>query len=436
MESQHKHHIVIVGGGAGGLELAACLGKKLGKRNRAQITLVDANLTHLWKPLLHEVAAGTLNSHEDQLDYIAYAANYHFTFALGKLNGLNRREKIIYLAPIADENNNEIIPARSLSYDTLVIAIGSTVNDFSTPGVYEHCLFLNDHNEANQFHQLFLRKMLQAQSQPNIAKQLRIAIVGGGATGVELAAELYYAIHQVVYYGWEHIDPEQNIQITLIEAADRILSALPERLASATAEQLKKMGVEIYTRQRVSKVTAEGLHTNDGLFVSADLKVWAAGIKAADFLQNLDGLETNHLNQLIVKQTLQTTVDDNIFAFGDCASCPQPGRSNPVPPRAQAAHQQASLLVKSLQRRLKNKSLLPYYYRDYGSLISLSRYDAVGNLMGRFMGSIFIEGKLARLFYISLYKMHQIALYGFWRVGLLTFANFLTRRLRPRLKLH
>jgi len=413
-----------VGGGAGGLELAARLGKKLGKAGKAKITLVDANLTHLWKPLLHEVAAGTLNSHEDELNYISYGANHGFQFILGKLANIDREKKIIYL-----------MPTRTVSYDTLVIAIGSSVNDFSTPGVKENCSFLNDHLEANQFQQLFLKKILQAQNEA-VPASLNIAIVGGGATGVELAAELYYAVHQVVSYGWEGLDPDKSVNITLIEAADTILSALPKRLAQATTKQLQKMGITIHTSQRVTEVTAEGLHTQSGLFIAADLKVWAAGIKAADFLQNLAGLETNRLNQLIVKQTLQTTRDDNIFAFGDCASCPQPGKPHFVPPRAQAAHQQASLLVKSLIRRLKGKAPLPFYYRDYGSLISLSRYDALGSLMGRFMGSVFIEGRLARLFYVSLYKMHQVALYGLWRVGLLTIANFLTRHLRPRLKLH
>ena len=118
------HRIVIVGGGAGGLELATRLGKTLGKRGTAAITLVDANLTHIWKPLLHEVAAGSLNSSEDELNYVAQAKWNHFEFQLGRMSGLERSSKQIQLAATLDEDGRELLPARTLAYDTLVIEIG------------------------------------------------------------------------------------------------------------------------------------------------------------------------------------------------------------------------------------------------------------------------------------------------------------------------
>jgi NADH dehydrogenase len=430
------HRIVIVGGGAGGLELATRLGKTLGKRGAASVTLVDANLTHIWKPLLHEVAAGSLNSYEDELNYVAQAKWNHFQFQLGRMTGLNRETKQIHLAATADENGAELVPARSLDYDSLVIAVGSTTNDFGTQGAAEHCLFLDTRKQAERFHQQLLNHYLRAHAgQDESPTQINVAIVGAGATGVELAAELHNAAHELAAYGLGRIKPE-NLRITVIEAGPRVLPALPERIGGPVHKTLEKLGVTVLTNSAVSEVTAEGLHTANGQFIPATLKVWAAGIRAPGFLHELDGLESNRINQLQVRPTLQTTRDDNIFAFGDCAACPQKGTDRNVPPRAQAAHQQASMLVKSLKARIEDQVLPEYKYQDYGSLISLSSFSAVGNLMGSLMGSVMLEGWLARMFYISLYRMHQVALYGMFRTLMLMLGSRIGRGTEPRMKLH
>ena len=431
-------HVVIVGGGAGGLELASRLGRTLGRRRRAHVSLVDSSLTHLWKPLLHEVAAGTLNSYEDALEYLAQARWRGFEFRLGRFQGLDRKNKLIHLASTLGTDDEVIIPERTLPYDLLVIAIGSVTNDFGIPGVREHCTFLDSREQADRFQQRLLETFMQVQSQGIAAGsgQLNVAIVGAGATGVELAAELHHTAHQFVAYGFDQIVPEKDVRLTLIEAADRILPSLPPRLSDPAERELKRLGVTVHTGKRVTRVTPYGLYLHDGVFVHAALKVWAAGIKAPDFLKDIDGLETNRQNQLVVQQTLQTTRDDSIFAIGDCASCPRPGYERPVPPTAQAAHQQASLLVRALARQLQGKPLRKYVYRDYGSLVSLSEYTTVGNLMGKLMGEIWIEGLVARILYRSLYRLHQRALFGGVRTLLLAIADFLTRPTRARTKLH
>ena len=177
--------------------------------------------------------------------------------------------------------------------------------------------------------------------------------------------------------------------------------------------------------------------TADGKLIPASMMVWSAGIKAPDFLKQIAGLETNRINQLVVRPTLQTTRDDAIFAFGDCAACAMPDGKGFVPPRAQAAHQQASMLVKSICRRLRGKPLPEYVYRDYGSLVALGRFTPVGNLMGTLTGgSIMIEGTLARLVYWSLHKMHEIALHGWIKTSLTTYAHFISTPTRARIKLH
>ncbi len=431
------HRIVIVGGGAGGLELATRLGRTLGKRGQAQITLVDANLTHIWKPLLHEVAAGSLNSSVDELNYVAQAKWNHFEFQLGRMAGLDRGERRVRLAATLDDDGTLLMPERELSYDSLVIAVGSTTNDFGTPGAAEHCLFLDTREQAERFHHQLLSHYLRAHaSQDSSTEIINVAIVGAGATGVELAAELHHAAHELAAYGLNSIRPE-NMRITVIEAGPRVLPALPERISKPVHKTLEKIGVTVLTGAAVSQVTREALHTTDGREIPSSIKVWAAGIRAPGFLKDLDGLESNRINQLQVKPSLQTTRDDNIFAFGDCAACPQPGSEGKnVPPRAQAAHQQASLLAKSLKLHIEGKALPEYRYRDYGSLISLSTFSAVGNLMGNLTGSVMLEGWLARMFYVSLYRMHQIALYGVTRTLLMMLGDRIGRSTEPRLKLH
>ncbi len=437
------HKIVIVGGGAGGLELATKLGKKLGKKKKADITLVDKVPSHIWKPLLHEVAAGSLNSYEDELSYMAHSHWNHFRFRMGTVDVVDRDTRTITTLPTLDEHGEEFIPSRTFHYDTLVITVGSVTNDFGIPGVKEHCHFLDERAQADHFHQFFLKKAYEvhAQKEPLREGQLKIAIAGAGATGIELAAELHDSLGQLVEFGFDGINISEDLKISIIEAADKILPALPDKLTNRTMTLLEKLGIEVLLRERIVEATAEGYRTESGHFIPSEIKVWAAGIKAPDFLARIDGLEINRINQLQVKPTLQTTRDDNIFAFGDCAACPMNDSDELVPPRAQAAHQQASMLYKSIRARLAGKEELPEYkYVDYGSLINLSRYSTVGNLMGnlagKFPSTVFIEGVVARFVYVSLYKMHQFAVYGPVKFAFTTIGNFFTRSMKPRMKLH
>jgi NADH dehydrogenase len=433
-----QHHIVIIGGGAGGLELATTLGHKLGKKKRARITLVDKSLTHIWKPLLHEVAAGSLDSGANEINYRAHAKQHYFEFQMGAMHGLDRLNKQILVAPIYDEQGELVVNERQISYHSLVIAVGSTTNDFGTEGAAKNCIFLDSLEQARRFHRHLLNTFLKSEYDAALEKShpIDIAIIGAGATGVELAAELHLASQELPSYGLNYLK-QNDVRISVIEAADRILPALPEHLSSAATRELARLNINVLTGNRVTKITEDGIEFAEGTHLSASIKVWAAGIKAPDFLAELEGLETNRINQLVVYQTLQTTQDENIFAFGDCASCPQPNSDRPVPPRAQAAHQQASTLAITLARRLKDEGAVPYVYRDYGSLISFSRYTAVGNLMGKLVGkNLMVEGRIARMFYVSLYRMHQMALHGFFRTALIWLNDKLSRALQPRLKLH
>ena len=437
--SASLHHVVIVGGGAGGLELATRLGDSLGRKGKAEITLIDRTRTHGWKPLLHEIAAGSMNPDKHELEYLAQAHWHHFNFRLGEMDGLDRAKQEVYISANYDENGAEIIPRRTIKYDTLIIAIGSTTNDFGIKGARENSIALDTMDQAERFHRRLHNALVRAQTQagPVHAGQLEVVIVGAGATGVELSAELHNTTRELAAYGLDKIDPDKDISISIIEASDRVLPALPPNLSKAVDLELRKLRVHVYAGERVTEVTDKGVYTHSGRFIPSELVVWAAGIKAPDFLNGLDGLESNRINQLVVKRTLQTTVDENIFAFGDCAACPMVGSVDNVPPRAQAAHQQASMLIKTVKARLHGKALPTYVYRDYGSLVNLGRYSTVGSLMGSVSGgTMFIEGMFARLMYQSLYKMHLIALHGFFTVFLQTLARMITRRTEPQVKLH
>ncbi|RCS59523.1 NAD(P)/FAD-dependent oxidoreductase [Parvibium lacunae] len=433
------HRIVIVGGGAGGLELATRLGKKLGRKGKAQITLVDANRTHLWKPLLHQVAAGTLDHHADEVEYIAQARWNYFNFRLGRMDGLNRAAKEIYLAPMQDEDGEMLLPRQTIPYDTLVLALGSQSNDFGTAGVKDHCILLDTAQAAERFHKKLINNFLKVQAQPlgQGKGRVTLAIIGGGATGVELAAELHMTARIMSSYGLNHVHPEQDLKIVICDAAPRILPMLPEQLSASVARELRKLDIDIHTNEKVVEVRPDGVQMASGKFIPSALTVWAAGIKAADFLKEIDGLETNRANQLVVLPTLQTTHDANIFAMGDCAACPQGENLPIVPPRAQSAHQMAMLLAKSIPLKIQGKTLPAFKYHDYGSLVSLGEYSTVGSLMGGITrGSVFIEGLMAKWMYWSLHKKHQVAINGWFRTWLGTWIETIGRVKNPRIKLH
>ncbi|WP_105102021.1 NAD(P)/FAD-dependent oxidoreductase [Microbulbifer pacificus] len=433
--------IVIVGGGAGGLQLATSLGRHFSfnrfhrriKSPAVEVTLIDRNRTHIWKPLLHQVATGALDSSLDALNYQVHARANGFHFELGSLCGLNRTEKTIQLEEVCGEDGKPLVPARELEYDYLVIALGSQSNDFHTPGVRDNCQFLDSAEQAQKFHNKLLDRFLQLENR--VRDKVEIAIVGGGATGVELAAELVDAVHEMGHYGRIK---NGDLKVTLIEAGPHLLPALPPRLGNSSAKELTNLGVRVLIGTQVAEATASGFATKDGEVIPADIRVWAAGVKAPDFLQQLDGLALNRQNQIEVEATLRSKSDPDIFALGDCAGCVD-AQDHKVPPRAQSAQQMAKTARDNLIALVEKPDapLRPFTYKDRGSLVSLSKFDAVGSLMGGLVkGSLTIEGRLAGLAYRSLYRMHLAALHGWPKAMLLYLIGQANRFVKPRLKMH
>ncbi len=370
------YHVVIVGGGAGGLPLATGLARRHRRRGDVRVTLVDVLATHVWKPLLHEVAAGRMDADAHEVDYPAIAYRHGFTFRQGAVRALDRARRVVLVDAVHDEEGEEILPPRELGYDMLVIAVGSESNDFGVPGVAEHAIPIDTPREAERFHRRLLAASMRANARKAAGRAGRvdIVIIGAGATGVELAAEIRQTTRMHAAYGLDRLDPARDVRITLVEAAPRILPPLSEAIAAAAADLLARLDVDVRVGRTVTRVTSDAVHTADGAVVAADLVAWAAGIRAPAWLAGLDGLETNRANQLVTTTTLQTTRDADVFALGDCAACPWPeaGREGAIlPPRAQVARQQAAMVVRTVDARLRGRPLPTFRFRDYGSLVSL-----------------------------------------------------------------
>lgn len=425
--------IVIVGGGAGGLELATKLGNKYKNTASIDILLLDKYPYHIWKPLFHEVAAGSLDVDMDGVDFRAHATNNHFEFQRGEVYQLDRENQTVLVKEICNAQGEQLVPPRTVKYDTLVFAIGSITNDFNTPGVKQHCLTLDTTSQAEQFHEKILNEFLKLKAS-DTQTPLKINIIGAGATGVELAAELFKLTDLVSVYGFDKIT-RSSVDVKIIEAAPRILSALPERISDSALKVLKELGITVRTSTMVKEAHANGVETTEGEQITADINVWCAGVKVPNFMANIGGLETNKINQLVVEDTLQSKTDENIFAIGDCASLQQADGTF-VPPRAQSAHQMADLCYKNISAQIEGKTLAAFEYKDKGSLISFAEYTSVGFLASMTNKKVFVEGSIARKLYVSLYRLHQASLHGYSKMLLLMLVGRINRRLRPKLKLH
>ncbi len=400
--------------------------------------LVDSRLYHIWKPSLHEVAAGTLDIHQEGLSYQMLAHDNGFTYVYGAMTALDAAARELTVAAITSEGGEAVLPERRIGYDSLVMAVGSTSNYFGVPGAAENTISLNATEDAERFRLTLLKLLTKAalQKGQDGAAGVDVVIIGGGATGVELAAELREASGVYTSYGFGHLDPVRDVRITLLEGAPRILAPLPERVSGAALKLLNERGIKVVTDCRVTAIAPDHVSVGEQRYPS-DIVVWAAGIKAPAFLATL-GLPVAKGGQIEVTGDLQVKGVPGVYALGDCALCLGPD-GKPVPPRAQAAHQQADYLLETFLREARGKAPQgkPYAYRDYGSLVSFGQSTSVGSLMGSLRGfNWFVEGFFARMMYVSLHLLHHQAVLGTIRTGVLALARFLVKRATPLVKLH
>lgn len=432
-DSQKKKRVVIVGGGIAGLEVATALGRKWsGRRDGPSVMLIDRDTAHIWKPMLHTIAAGTREISQQQTTYLAQAHSAGFEYQPGQMSGLDQDAREITIAPLIAADGRLLVPERKIGFDCLILAVGSEANDFNTHGVGDHCFKIDSRLQADAFSREVRLRMLQSMAQE---QELTIGIVGGGATGVELAAELVRLTEDAIAYGAR--DLASRIRITLVEAGDRLLAAFPDDISTATRGRLEHLGVKVMTGAQVSEAKEDGFALANGGWIDASLKIWAAGVKAPEFLSDLGALDCNRNNQIIVQPSLQSKGNPAVFAIGDCASLTLQGETRPLPPTAQVAHQQAKHLIKHLPGLLADDQRIPdFRYRDFGAIVSLADFDAYASLgkLGLLKGGT-IRGRLAQLSHAMLYRAHQARLYGFWRGGLVWLVDRMNQRLRSSIRL-
>ena len=428
-----NERIIVVGGGAGGLELAVRLGRKFRRNKDVEVMLIDKNPTHIWKPLFHEVATGSMNSYHDEASYLMLARKHKFNFILGRVTNIDGAANRVTLEPMLDDDAAEIVPEREFTFDTLVVAVGALSNDFGIPGVREFSRYLDSREQAERFHKHFATQ-LQRTNLASTSETLTVGIVGGGATGVELAADMHNVVQRLREYGFEHFGQER-LSVTLVEAAPELLPRLPERIGVSVRQELGRIGVAVRVGTRVSEVRKDSVVTSEGEVIPAQISVWAAGVKAPEWLGEC-GLPVDKLGRIEVDDDLSVRGMPNVFAIGDCAAARNADGSE-VPPRAQAAHQMATVAAKNVIAQRRGKRLRTFKYRDFGSLVSLSKYSTIGNLMGNLVrGTIFVEGWLARLVYLSLYRMHQATVHGRFSTLLIMLGDRIYKATRASVKLH
>ena len=434
MNRSGKQRIVVVGGGAGGLELVVRLARKLRRQDDVEVVLVDRHPSHIWKPLFHEVATGSMDSYHDEAAYRSLARKHRFTFVLGPVEGIDLDAQTLEIGQVEDELGRVMLPGRTLGYDRLVVAVGSHSNDFGIPGVKEWARQLDSREQAERFHKRFVAELNRVNSLGTPDAELAVVIVGGGATGVELAADMHNVVRRLQEFGYEHFSRDR-LSVCIIEAAPGLLPRLPARIGASVERELERIGVRVRTGTTVAAVEEDAVVTSDGERIRSNISVWAAGVRAPDWLAAC-GLPTDRLGRIEVDPSLQVRGRPGVYAIGDCcASFNEDGTE--VPPRAQAAHQMADIAARNLLAERKGKPPRSFVYKDFGSLVSLSKFSTVGNLMGNLMrGTVFIEGWAARMVYLSLYRMHQRAIHGAFTTFLIMLGDRIYRATRAEIKLH
>ncbi|MGU7771851.1 NAD(P)/FAD-dependent oxidoreductase [Burkholderia sp. MR1-5-21] len=434
--------IVIVGGGAGGLQLATRLGDTVGRRGLAEIVLVDRSPTHFWKPLLHEAASGHRDPASHTIEYAAQAKRHGFRFVQGELQRVDRTRRTATIAAVVDADGAQILPPRDVHYDDLVLAVGSVTNFFNVPGAARHALPLENVEQAEDFRRKFLAACTKAnhvaEQQPAQRPQpVCINVIGAGATGVELAAALRHAINQLTTYRFKALEPDRDVRIRLIEGGPRVLPVLDERLSARMQDQLRQLHVDVLTGTRVAEVTHDAVVTATGERLASDITIWAAGVAGPAFLRQIGDIALTASNQVIVTGTLQTPDDPHVFAFGDCAACPSAGTRGVLPPRAQVAYQQAVYLGHAFARRLAGKPVDGFTFRDAGTVVSLGQAGAVFQAeLGVRSRSLIVDGLAAIGLYKFLYRKHLFSVYGAKRTLLQSLSHWLQSRNQPSIKLH
>ncbi len=424
-----RTRIVILGGGSGGLELAS----QLAGRRDVAVVLVDRELAHLWKPRLHEFAAGTVSSSLAEMSFYMLGQLRGFRFEQGEVKGLDHDAREVVLAAIPGKDGTVAARERRVPYDLCVVALGGVVPDFGVEGVEDYAVRLDAKWDADRFRDRFIATMIEARETGEPAE---VVIVGSGATGTELAAHLRRS--ERGFFDQNAAERRRKLLgITILEAAPEIMPGAEPELRAQLEARLRTLDVKTVTDVDVSRIEVDAVVSRKGERWPCDLAVWAAGLVGNPALKSLGRFEMDKKGRIVVDPTLRSTVDERVFVMGDAASFTPAGAERALPPTAQAASQQADYLKETLPLAARGEPTEGFRYNDKGRLIQLGQAGTVGMIgFGRRKDDFFIGGKFATAAYNALQRQHQWRVLGRLRGTVSIAADMVSPTKGPALKLH
>jgi NADH dehydrogenase len=367
-------HVVIIGGGFGGLSAA----KVLRNRDSVRVTLIDRRNHHVFQPLLYQVATATLSAGD-----IAAPIRW----ILRKARNLR-----VLLAEVARVDvaarRVELTDGSVVEYDYLIVATGSSHAYFGHPEWAQYAPGLKTLEDAFEIRRRVLLAFERAEREPNVERQqdlLTFVLVGGGPTGVELAGTLAEIARQTLRDEFRSIDPSRA-RVILVEAGPTILATFPETLRNAARRSLQRLGIEVLESTRVTDIDAHGVTIDAGRRLTAGTMIWAAGVAASPLVATL-GTPLDRAGRAIVEPDLSMPGRPEVFVVGDAAAFHQAGAL--LPGVAQTAMQGAAHAARTILRRIRGEPSQTFVYRNLGNMAIVGRGSAVADLSwGRFSGVI------------------------------------------------
>ncbi len=373
--------LLVCGAGFGGMAAVAGL-----KRARTRVTLLDANLYSTFQPLLYQVATAGLNPGDVSHPVGASARRHGAVYRRGELAAIDAEARLVKLAD-----------GREFGYDYLIIATGMTASHFGIKGAAEHTFGLYTRKDAIVLRDHFMagiERLSEAEGDFNLT------VVGGGATGVELAGALAELREVVLRSTFPDVDPGR-LKVRLVEMAPSLLAPFPEKLQAYTLNQLLKRGVDVLLNTRIDEVTQDRVVLGSGESTPSDLTVWAAGVAAPPEAAGW-GLPQGKNGRIVVGPDLRVKGQERIFAVGDIAINPD----DPVPQTAQPAIQMGKHAARQIIRLRNGQETEPFSYHDKGDMATIGRRSAVVRLHG----GLLMRGTLAWLAWLGLHLFYLLGL--------------------------
>ncbi len=364
-------HIVILGGGFGGLSAASKLIELVG--DQVRITLIDQHNYHLFTPMLYQVATCGVVPYDVAIPLRSFTGPRGIRFRRALIQRMDFKKKAV------QTDSGEI------TYDYLIIALGSTTNYFGNESAREHTLPLKslEGGVAIRNHVIdCLEQASQITNKDDQKKLLTFVVIGGGATGVETAGALADAVPHLIARGYPTLNRNAS-RVILIEAGSKLLGHMNPQMAQIALRELKNTGVEVWLNTKAKNVNSGEVQAEDGRLISAGTIIWATGIRACDVVSEMKA-DHGKGGSITVNECLQLPTQHDVFAIGDNAAAKS--GNGPVPALAAAAMQEGHSTAMNIVRMLQNKTPLPFRYKDLGSVVSIGHRVGVAEIAGRVIG--------------------------------------------------